>query len=522
VDVSWTLRCASFWDALVLGSILEERGVQVRRPDEEAPLSMVASGAPDGIRAGLAQLSNEFPHSGPVIIEGEDRDGSVPEPSPQAPAPKPSRAPGPSRRIPAPEASRQAFAPKPSIAPKQSSQAPAAKPSRQVPAPEPPPQPQAPKPPSAAEPSRQAQPPKPPRQAEARKPPSTPKPAPQVPAPEPPPQPQAPKPPSAAEPSRRAQVPEPSRGSEPSWGTVLATSVRLWSRRRLRRWWPTRARWRLAVVAALVAVVFVAGGVMVALSGSGAGRQAAGVLAAGARQRAAGWVAGQAAAEAIVACDPAMCAALQGRGVPVGRLLVLSPARADPLGSDLVVATPAVRSRFGARLTAVYAPVILAAFGSGAARIEVRAVAPHGAAAYRARLAADVQARRAAGASLLHNPGIRAAGTARAELADGQVDTRLLVTLAALSHLHPVDVLSFGRSGPGASAGVPLRSADIAGAALPGGHPASLTSLRAFFRAQWAPYLPASLATVRVTPRRAVLRVGYRIPCPLGLLGSRS
>jgi len=166
--------------------------------------------------------------------------------------------------------------------------------------------------------------------------------------------------------------------------------------------------------------------------------------------------------------------------------------------------------------------VILAAFGSGAARIEVRAVAPHGAAAYRARLAADVQARRAAGASLLHNPGIRAAGTARAELADGQVDTRLLVTLAALSHLHPVDVLSFGRSGPGASAGVPLRSADIAGAALPGGHPASLTSLRAFFRAQWAPYLPASLATVRVTPRRAVLRVGYRIPCPLGLLGSRS
>jgi hypothetical protein len=275
-------------------------------------------------------------------------------------------------------------------------------------------------------------------------------------------------------------------------------------------------------VAALVAVVFAAGGIMVALSGSEQGRQAGALAAAGAWQQSAGWVVGQAAADAIVACDSAMCTALQGRGVPVGRLLVLSPARADLLGSDLVVATPAVRSRFGARLTGVYAPVILAAFGSGSARIEVRAVAPDGAAAYLAQLAADVRARRAAGASLLHNPGIRAAGTARAELADGQVDSRLLVTLAALSHLHPVDVLSFGRSGPGASTGVPLRSADIAGAAPPGGHPASLTSLRAFFRAQRTPYLPASLAMVRITDRRAVLRVAYRVPCPLGLLGARS
>src|SRR5262249_60680908 len=96
-------------------------------------------------------------------------------------------------------------------------------------------------------------PPTPPPPPRPPPPPPTPKPARQVPAPEPPPQPQPPKPPSAAEPSRRAQVPEPSRGSEPSWGTVLATSVRLWSRRRLRRWWPTRARWRLAVLAAPVA-----------------------------------------------------------------------------------------------------------------------------------------------------------------------------------------------------------------------------------------------------------------------------
>jgi hypothetical protein len=170
----------------------------------------------------------------------------------------------------------------------------------------------------------------------------------------------------------------------------------------------------------------------------------------------------------------------------------------------------------------VYAPVTLAAFGSGAARIDIRVVAPDGAAAYRAQLAADLRARRAAGAILLHNHDIHLAGAARAPVADGEVDPRLLVTLAALSHLHPVEIVRFGGSGPGASAGVPLRSADIAGAVTPGGRPASLASLRAFFRAQRAPYLPSSLEIVRIPPTGAILRVEYRAPCPLGLLGTRS
>jgi hypothetical protein len=73
VDVSRTIKCASYWDALVLGSMLEEHGAQVRRPDEVAPLTMVATGTLDGIRAAAAQLISEFPGSGPVVIEGEDR-----------------------------------------------------------------------------------------------------------------------------------------------------------------------------------------------------------------------------------------------------------------------------------------------------------------------------------------------------------------------------------------------------------------------------------------------------------------
>ena len=78
-----------------------------------------------------------------------------------------------------------------------------------------------------------------------------------------------------------------------------------------------------------------------------------------------------------------MCAALQSAGLPAADLLVLGTATPDPLGADLVVATAAVRSQFGARLAGVYAPVVLARFGTGAAGIDVRVIAPGGAPAYR-------------------------------------------------------------------------------------------------------------------------------------------
>src|SRR5215468_7743654 len=68
------IKCSSFWDALVLRLMLEERGVQVHVPEQGVVLSMVASGELDGIKAAVEQLGNEFPHSGSVIIEGEDRD----------------------------------------------------------------------------------------------------------------------------------------------------------------------------------------------------------------------------------------------------------------------------------------------------------------------------------------------------------------------------------------------------------------------------------------------------------------
>jgi hypothetical protein len=339
----------------------------------------------------------------------------------------------------------------------------------------------------------------------------------------------APPPPAPTPPAQAPDQPP------PSWPSVLATTMRLWARRRLRVLWPARAGWRVAVVLALVGVIFAAGAVTVRLiagrgqpgsSQPGAGQPGAGdsALAAAAAQRrqAAGWVASQVSPDAIVACDPVMCAALQARGMPAGRLLVLS-ARPDPLGSDVIVATQAVRSQFGARLAGVYAPVTLASFGTGPARIDIRVMAPDGAAVYRAQLAADVAARRADGAQLLQNRRIQLSAAARAALTAGRVDARLLVTLPALAALHPVDIISFGGASPGAGAGVPLRSADITGIALPGGHQsASLAAMTAFLRAQRSPYLPSSLEIVRISPQQTVLSVGYPLPSPLGLLGSRN
>jgi hypothetical protein len=317
---------------------------------------------------------------------------------------------------------------------------------------------------------------------------------------------------------------------------VLATTVRLWARRRLPVLWPARAGWRVVVVATLVAVIFAAGAVTVRLgagraqpgssqrgAGQPAGGDAALAAAAAQRQRVASWVTAQVSPDAIVACDPVMCADLQSRGVPAGRLLVLPDSRPDPLGSDVIVATQVVRSQFGARLASVYAPVILASFGTGPARVDIRVVAPDGAVAYRAQLAADAAARQAAGAQLLQNRRIQISAAARAALMAGRVDARLLVALPALAALHPLDIVSFGGASPGGSTGVPLRLADITGIALPGGHqPVSLATLSAFLRAQRSPYVPSTLEIVRNSPRQTVLSVGYPLPSPLGLLGSRS
>jgi hypothetical protein len=336
-----------------------------------------------------------------------------------------------------------------------------------------------------------------------------------------PPAPPAPAPPPAGLPP--AREPEADRKAElPSWPQVLATTIRLWTQRRL-------TPLRIAAIAAVV-IVLAAAAITVTLvrnpAPAGPGQAGSGALGAAvtAREQAATWVARQVAADAIVACDPAMCSALQGKGVSASRLLVLQSGNADPLGSDVVMATAAVRNQFGNRLASVYAPEVLTSFGQGSAQVVIRAVAPDGAAAYRAALQADLQARTTVGLQLINNPRLQVSATARQQLAAGEVDARLLSALATLAALHPIYVAGFGGSAAHASAGVPLRTAEISGAVGGAGtrSTVSLGSLKAFLLAQRAPFLPAEMDIVRLATGQAVLRIEFAAPSPLGLLGPDS
>jgi hypothetical protein len=320
---------------------------------------------------------------------------------------------------------------------------------------------------------------------------------------------------------------------------VLATTLQLWAERRLRRpgwFWPTRARWRIATLLVLIAVVFAAGAITVALlrGPPAADRTAGGTSAANspalssaairaaavARTSAAAWVVHQVAADAIVSCDPQMCAALETAGIPAGRLFILGNGHPDPLGSDVIVSTAAVRSQFGARLDSVYAPVVLASFGTGSAQAAIRVVAPDGAAAYLTSLRADVAARVSAGSQLLQNSRIHPSAAARQALAAGQVDSRLLTAFAALATMHTVEVLDFGAPAAGASPGMPLRSATLAPGPRGLPHrPNTLDSLASYLGAQLTPFRPAQITVLRLASGRSLLNIEFSAPGPLGLLG---
>jgi hypothetical protein len=225
------------------------------------------------------------------------------------------------------------------------------------------------------------------------------------------------------------------------------------------------------------------------------------------RTQAATWVASQLSSAETVGCDPLMCAALRAHGVAASRLMPLGPGAA---GVDGVVASAASAS--GARQQS--APVLLASFGSGASLVEVRTAPPGGSAAYQRAVAADLAARRSAGAQLLHSQRIAVAGPAAGQLQAGQVDSRLLIMLAMLASQHPWRVAGFA----GTSPGVPLTEAPFREVTITGPDAGDLAASLAMVRAQRAPYQPARAAIVRLPGGPTALRIDFAAPVPLGLL----
>jgi hypothetical protein len=259
-------------------------------------------------------------------------------------------------------------------------------------------------------------------------------------------------------------------------------------------------------------------------AGNGHGGQGAPGAGAGERNLAAAWVAGQVSRTAVVACDPVMCRALAAHGVPWRVLYPLGPTAISPLPSAIIVATAQVRAQFGYRLSSVYAPSVLARFGSGARRIEVRQAALHGAAAYRARLGADLLNRKTSGAELLHSGQIAMAPIARRDLSAGRVDSRLLIAITEMASVHPMYIINFGSVAPGADPDLPLRFADFAESGRAHGQfgrsAGYVRSTVSFLHAQRIPFRPAHVATVHLPGGAKALRVEFPAPSPLGLLGA--
>ena len=204
--------------------------------------------------------------------------------------------------------------------------------------------------------------------------------------------------------------------------------------------------------------------------------------------------------------------------MPVANLLMIQPSTTSLLDAQVVVATPTVRSQFGGRLESVYAPSVMASFGSGPGRVDVQVIAPHGAAAYLTALRQDVATRQAAAAQLLVNRRIVVTAEARPPLAAGDIDSRLLILLPALAAVHPIQVLAFGDPGPGASPGVPWCSVDLSGSGRAAGMAdASYVSwLTAYVRAQLLPF--AGSITTLTQDDQLVVRIEFSRPSPLGLL----
>ena len=317
---------------------------------------------------------------------------------------------------------------------------------------------------------------------------------------------------------------------------MLVTTVRLWVHRRMEK-----TRWRVLAGLLAAVILFAAGAVTITLikstpasnspgtsqgsgtaqggtQGSGGGALAA---VAAARKQAANWVAQQVNPDEVIGCDPVMCAALEAAHIQANRLLVLGPSQPDPLGSEILLDTATLRASSALAWRActrrsAWQPSARARRASRSASSRPTVRTPTW-----ASLAADVAARKAGRhARCCTTTAIHASPAASHQLIAGQVDTRLLVTLVTLAHSHPVDIISFGTSQAGASAGRAAAVRRNRRGTGPGSTPAaSVQTLRSFLSAQRPPYRPSAIVAVQTASRRTVLRVEYPAPSLLGLLG---
>jgi predicted Ser/Thr protein kinase len=239
------------------------------------------------------------------------------------------------------------------------------------------------------------------------------------------------------------------------------------------------------------------------------------------RARVVTWVMNQVSSAAGVSCDPLVCAALAHAGFADSSLQVIDSASTDPLDSNLVVATATIRNQFGSLLDND-APALIATFGTGDTRIEIRWVYPGGSAAYKAALPTMLSQRKSAYAELLTNTQLKLSATARAQLLSGQVDPSLPTLLVMMAHSHPLSIVDFASLTPGGGQASLLRWVDLATTpqAAQAAHltrAAYISWMRSAMSQQITGYHPQW--KYQVTLRgQSVLRVGFGAPSQLNPL----
>jgi predicted Ser/Thr protein kinase len=234
-----------------------------------------------------------------------------------------------------------------------------------------------------------------------------------------------------------------------------------------------------------------------------------------ARSQAIKWILQQVSRAVYVSCDLQVCDELAQKGF--SNLNTLVPSSQDPLGSTLVVATAAVRAQFGSRLASVYAPAVIASFGSGNTKIEIREIFAGGASALRTALQADLQVRKANDGQILANSHIKVSGIARDQLLSGDIDPLLPGFIAAITATYPVRIVDFGDQAPGGGPASLLRSMDLA-THVSGAHVTSsayISWILALVKAQYTEFLPASSKLVKLPDGQTVLRIEFAAPSPL-------
>ena len=305
---------------------------------------------------------------------------------------------------------------------------------------------------------------------------------------------------------------------------LIAGGLATGPRRRRRKKGRASRRRRTAVLLTSILLVAGAAGLALTLSLRGppvqrlTGHAQISQLAAEAavRTKAITWILQQVGPAAIVSCDAQVCTDLANDGFPSAQLVTLGPGSNDPLGSNLVVATATVRNEFGTRL-GLYAPAVIASFGTKNARIDIRWVYSGGAAAYRAALPETLRVRKAADAQLLSNSNIRVSTAARKQLLSGQIDPWLPQLLAIMAYSHPLYIVDFASQSPGGGPASLLRWVDLA-TTVKEAHltpTAYLGWMQSFIATQRAEFRPVWVQQVPLPTGQAVLRIGYGAPSPL-------